>query len=78
MDTHREDREALELYRAYQELYNKGVEAYVKEYGPSITPAGQKATGTCGWTIPGPGIIRATRTEEVGTCFRIRKSCNTQ
>ena len=25
---------ALELYRAYQELYNKGVEAYVKEYGP--------------------------------------------
>ena len=34
LDTHREDREALELYRAYQELYNKGVEAYVKEYGP--------------------------------------------
>ena len=30
LDTHREDREALELYRAYQELYNKGVETYVK------------------------------------------------
>lgn len=34
LDTHRNDREALELYRAYQDLYNKGAEAYVKQFGP--------------------------------------------
>ena len=34
LDTHREDREALELYQAYQELYHKGVETYVQKYGP--------------------------------------------
>lgn len=34
LDTHRDDSEALELYRAYQELYQKGMEAYEKEYGP--------------------------------------------
>lgn len=34
LDTHREDREALELYRTYQELYHKGMMAYAKEHGP--------------------------------------------
>lgn len=34
LDTHRDDNEALELYRAYQELYQKGMETYEKEYGP--------------------------------------------
>ena len=34
LDTHREDREALELYQAYQELYHKGGETYVQKYGP--------------------------------------------
>lgn len=34
LDTHREDREALDLYRSYQELYRKGEAQYVKEFGP--------------------------------------------
>lgn len=34
LDTHRDDQEALELYRAYQELYQKGAETYEREYGP--------------------------------------------
>ncbi len=34
LDTHRDDRDALELYRAYQEFYERGKEAYAKEHGP--------------------------------------------
>ncbi len=34
LDTHREDREALELYRSYQELYNRCREEYAKKHGP--------------------------------------------
>ena len=34
LDTHRDDREALELYRQYQDLYHRGMMAYGKEHGP--------------------------------------------
>ena len=34
LDTHRDDKEALELYRTYQELYKKGMEEYTKKRGP--------------------------------------------
>ena len=34
LNTHRDDREALELYQAYQELYHKGVMEYTKKCGP--------------------------------------------
>lgn len=34
LDTHRNDQEALELYRNYQDLYHKGMMAYGNEYGP--------------------------------------------
>ena len=34
LDTHREDQEALKLYRSYQEFYRQGCEKYEKEYGP--------------------------------------------
>lgn len=34
LDTHREDMEALDLYRKYQKLYHDGVAMYNKEYGP--------------------------------------------
>lgn len=34
LDTHRDDREALALYRSYQELYQKGREEYEKRCGP--------------------------------------------
>lgn len=34
LDTHRDDKEALELYRTYQKLYHDGATMYTKEYGP--------------------------------------------
>ena len=34
LDTHREDTDALELYRAYQELHRNGLKEYEKTYGP--------------------------------------------
>lgn len=34
LDTHPRDPEALELYRSYQQLYRRGREVFVREYGP--------------------------------------------
>ena len=34
LDTHTDDREALELYRKFQKLYNEGRELYERECGP--------------------------------------------
>ena len=34
LDTHRDDEEALQLYRAYQKKYQEGKEAYEKACGP--------------------------------------------
>lgn len=34
LDTHREDQEALELYRCYQEMYQNGKTEFVKTNGP--------------------------------------------
>ena len=34
LDTHRDDREALALYRSYQQLYQKGREEYERRFGP--------------------------------------------
>ena len=34
LDTHRDDKEALELYRSYQKMYEEGRDAYEKMYGP--------------------------------------------
>ena len=34
LDTHRNDREALQLYRQYQRIYHDGMMQYSKEYGP--------------------------------------------
>ena len=34
LDTHRNDNEALEMYRAYQKIYAEGRKKYEKEYGP--------------------------------------------
>ena len=38
LDTHREDREALELYRKYQEIYHKSMMAYSTNCRP-LNPA---------------------------------------
>lgn len=34
LDTHRDDREALELYRSYQQLYDHCQEEYRRKFGP--------------------------------------------
>ena len=34
LDTHRDDEEALELYRQYQDIYHKAMMAYNKDRGP--------------------------------------------
>lgn len=34
LDTHHDDKEALELYRSYQKMYHKGSMVYAKERGP--------------------------------------------
>ena len=34
LDTHRDDKEAFEVFRTFQKLYAKGREKYEKEYGP--------------------------------------------
>ena len=41
LDTHREDREALELYRNYQNMYCKAKEEYIARRGPinHMTPS---------------------------------------
>ena len=34
LDTHRDDKDALELYRSYQEMYKNCKEEYAKTHGP--------------------------------------------
>lgn len=34
LDTHRDDQEALDLYRSYQKMYDQGREAYERMCGP--------------------------------------------
>ena len=44
LDTHREDAEALDMYRNYQKIYAEGKKMYEKEYGPlnHMTVSGEK------------------------------------
>ncbi len=48
LDTHQNDEEALELYRAYQELYEKGMKTYNETYGP-LTHNQVETTGNYRW-----------------------------
>ena len=34
LDTHRDDKEALEMYQAYQKMYHKGMMEYTRQCGP--------------------------------------------
>ena len=34
LDTHRNDQEALDLYRSYQKMYHDGAALYTQKYGP--------------------------------------------
>ena len=45
LDTHRDDREALELYRGYQQMYQRCREEYRKSHGPlNHTPPSESET----------------------------------
>lgn len=44
LDTHRDDREAFDLYRQFQMLYGKAKDIYEKEYGPLTH---KSAVGDC-------------------------------
>lgn len=48
LDTHREDREALELYRQYQQMYDRCRQLYVKEHGP-LNHGSPAASGGYDW-----------------------------
>ena len=60
LDTHREDREALEVYKQLQKLYQAGREIYEKRYGPLTH---MSPTGDCyGWlSDPWPWEYAANR-----------------
>ena len=45
LDTHREDMEALELYRKYQELYDRCRQIYEMKYGPLSHSSAGNAEG---------------------------------
>lgn len=47
LDTHRDDREALEIYRTYQRMYHDAAMRYAKEYGP--LNHGMPVTGEYSW-----------------------------
>ena len=49
LDTHREDKEALDMYRTYQMMYAEGKKKYEKEYGPlnHMSVAGDKYGWLC-------------------------------
>ena len=34
LDTHKDDSEALDVYRSFQKMYHDAKEAYQKQYGP--------------------------------------------
>ena len=34
LDTHKDDKEALEIYQAYQKMYHKGMMEYTRQCGP--------------------------------------------
>ena len=54
LDTHRDDREALELYRGYQQMYQRCREEYRKSHGP-INHIHPSESETYDWLdAPGP------------------------
>lgn len=61
LDTHRDDREALELYRRYQQLLEKVRAEYQKRFGPLNTARRRHPRATNGWMTRGRGNTRRIR-----------------
>ena len=63
LDTHREDREAAELFAQYAQMYRQGMDAYQEQYGP-ICQKDAVMNGTYLWTKgPWPWEIAANGEE---------------
>ena len=63
LDTHRDDTEALELYRSYQHLYSKCKEEYAKKSGP--LNHGMVTDGECYRWLDDPWPWEYARNKEV-------------
>ena len=61
LDTHREDLEALELYRKYQELYQRCRQIYEKKYGPLSHSSAGNAEGYPWLDDPWPWELGANK-----------------
>ena len=61
LDTHREDREALALYREYQEMYDKCRQLYIREHGPPNHGIPSEAGGYCWLDDPWPWEYSANK-----------------
>ena len=60
LDTHRDDKEALELYRSYQRMYSEGKKKYEKEYGPLVKSTPREGS-FCWLNDPWPWEYAANR-----------------
>ena len=64
LDTHRDDREALQLFTEYTRLLRKGTETYIERYGPLEQTQVTEKTGYTWVNGPWPWEIQACpRTE---------------
>ena len=64
LDTHREDREAFELFQNYAKLYREGRNAYEEKFGP-LTMLSSATCGDYNWLKgPWPWEYEANRKEE--------------
>lgn len=54
LDTHRDDREALEMYRQYQEIYHKGLMEYSDRCGPMMHTMPDRMNGYAWLDDPWP------------------------
>ena len=61
LDTHREDSEALALYREYQQMYDKCRQLYIREHGPLNHGIPSEAEGYCWLDDPWPWEYSANK-----------------
>ncbi|MBQ6430502.1 MAG: spore coat protein CotJB [Oscillospiraceae bacterium] len=63
LDTHKDDREAFELFQSYARLYNEGKAVYEQQYGPLTMEAAAHGE-TYGWmSDPWPWEYEANQRE---------------
>lgn len=63
LDTHKDDREAFELFRSYARLQKEGVAAYEKQYGPLTAAAAADGAAYDWLSDPWPWEYEANQRE---------------